>query len=137
MDFDPKTLVLETKSEQGDVGSKFAIESKQGTLQTLPSFLGEEEDKSENKKLLSHRYRPTKTLDVSNISNLLATPIKCTLPLADVLRVKLELWEGVAKCLKKMGIELPNGELLKLKEDKVKPKCKTGSIEQSWRILRR
>ena len=111
VDFDPKTLVLEMKLEQRNVGSKYAIERKQGTLQTLPSFLGEEGDKSENRKLPSHRYGPTKTLDVSNLSNFLATPIKCTLPLADVLRVKPELWEGVAKCLKKMG----------LKEDQVKP----------------
>ena len=93
-------------------------------MQTLPSFLGDEAHKSENRKLASHRYGSTKTVDVSNLSNLLATPIKCTLPLADVLRVKPELWEGVAKCLKKMGIKLPNGELLGLKEDQVEPKCK-------------
>ena len=44
VDFDPKTLVLELKSEQVDIGSKYAIENKQGTLRTLPSFLGDEDD---------------------------------------------------------------------------------------------
>ena len=103
VDFDPKTLILEMKSERVDIGSEYSIESKQGTLKTLPSFLGDDDDKSENKRLPSHRYGPTKTLDVSNLSSLLATPIRCTLPLADVLRVKPELWEGVAKCLRKNG----------------------------------
>ena len=93
-------------------------------IKTLPLLLGDDDDKSKNRKLSSHRYGPTKTLDVSNLSNLLATPIKCTLPLADILRVKLELWEGGAKCLEKMGIEVPNGEFLELKGDHVKPKCK-------------
>ena len=73
--FDPKTLILEMKSEQVDIGSEYTIESKQGTLKTLPYFLGDDDDRSENKKLPSHRYGPTKTLDVSNLSSLLATPI--------------------------------------------------------------
>lgn len=123
VDFDPKTLILEMKSEQVDIGSEYAIESKQGTLKTLPSFLGDDDDRSKNKKLPSHRYGPIKTLDVSNLSSLLAIPIRCTLPLADVLRVKPELWEEVATCLKKMGIELPNGEIPKLPKEMVKPKC--------------
>ena len=72
VDFDPKTLVLKLKSEQVNIiGSEYAIESKQGTLRTLPSFLGDEDDKSENRKLPSHRYGPIKTLDVSNLSSLL------------------------------------------------------------------
>ena len=36
----------------------------------------------------------------------MAAPIKCTLPLADILKVKLELWKDVDKCLEKMGIHV-------------------------------
>ena len=60
LDFDPKTLVLELRLGQVDVGSKYALESKKGTLRTLPSFQGEYEEKSKAKKLPSHRYGPTK-----------------------------------------------------------------------------
>ena len=47
-EFDPKTLVLALKLEQVDIGLVYAIESKQGTLRTFPSFLGDKDDKSEN-----------------------------------------------------------------------------------------
>ena len=45
-------------------------------------------------------------LDTSNLQALLSTPIKVTLPLAKVLRVKRELWHKVIKCLTKMGINM-------------------------------
>ena len=41
----PPKIMLELKSEQVDIGSEYSIESKQGTLSTLPSFLGDEDDK--------------------------------------------------------------------------------------------
>lgn len=55
--------------------------------------------------------------------SLLETPIRCTLPLANFLRVKPKLWEGVAKCLKKTRIELPNRELPELRKEVAKSKC--------------
>ena len=106
MDCGPKSLNLELRSRQGDMGSEYALESEAKTIKTLPSFLGDGDDKSKDKKLPSQRYRPTKTMEVSILANLLATPIKCTLPLADILKEKLELWKGVGICLKQMGIEL-------------------------------
>ena len=60
VDFDPKTLVLELNSKQVDIGSEYAIESKQGTLKTLRSFLGDDANQSKNRKLPSYRYGPTK-----------------------------------------------------------------------------
>ena len=37
----------------------------------------------------------------------MSAPIQCTLPLADVLRVKPELWKELGKYLKHMGIDIP------------------------------
>ncbi len=91
LDFDPKTLVLELKSRQVDLGSEYALESERGTLKTLLSYQGDYEEKSEARKLPSHHHGPTKTLVVGNLTNLLAAPIKCTLPLADILKVKPKL----------------------------------------------
>ena len=69
VDFDPKTLVLELKLEQVDIGSKYDVERKHETLKTLPSFLGGDDDQSKNRKLPSHRYGPTKKLDVKFASH--------------------------------------------------------------------
>ena len=53
IDFDQKTLVLELRFEFVDVESKKNEESTKGTLQTLPSFQGEYEAKSESKRISS------------------------------------------------------------------------------------
>ena len=37
----------------------------------------------------------------------MSAPIRCTLPLSDVLKAKPELWEEVAKYLKSIGVEMP------------------------------
>ena len=36
----------------------------------------------------------------------MSAPIKCTLPLADVLKARLELWEEVARYLKTIGVDI-------------------------------
>ena len=48
-----------------------------------------------------------KDLDITNLSALMSAPIKCTLPLSDVLKGEPELWEEVAKYLKTIGVDLP------------------------------
>ena len=65
---------------------------------------------SDIQKLPSHKRHTPPTLDMINLTALLAAPIKCTLPLADILKVKLELWKDVGKCLEKMGIHVPISE---------------------------
>ena len=37
----------------------------------------------------------------------MSAPIRCTLPLLDVLKAKPKLWEEVAKYLKSIGVEMP------------------------------
>ena len=52
----------------------------------------------------------------------MSAPIRCTLPLADVLRVRPELWKELGLQLKKLGVELPISEqipnLEKIKKQK-------------------
>ena len=79
-------------------------------MKTLPSFQGDYEAQSDIKNLPSHKKHAPPAFDMINLSALLAAPIKCTLPLADILRVKPELWKDVGKCLEKMGIHIPISE---------------------------
>ena len=76
-------------------------------MKTLPSFQGDYEAQSGIKKLPTHKKHAPPVFNMINLSALLVAPIKCTLPLADILRVKLEIWKDVGKCLEKMGIHIP------------------------------
>ena len=91
IDFDQKTLVLELKLELANATSEKTMESARGTLRTLPSFQGEYEVKSKIKKGPSQQHQPPRVLDIGNLTELLATPIRCTLPLAELLKARLEL----------------------------------------------
>ena len=42
---------------------------------------------------------------------LLSAPIKCTLPLANFLRARPDMWEEVARYLKMIGVDIPIGKL--------------------------
>ena len=106
IDFDQKTLVLELRSKLADAAFEKTMESTRGTLRMLPSFQGDYEAKSKTKKIPSQQHQPPKILDVGNLIELLATPIKCTLPLAVLLKAKPKLWKEVGKCLKHIRIDL-------------------------------
>ena len=107
LDFNQKTLEMGVRSDYGDQASEASQESKAETLKTLPSYLGSYEAKSETKKFPNLQMPSHKDLDITNLSALMSAPIKCTLPLSDILKVKPELWEDVARYLKTIGIELP------------------------------
>ena len=67
-----------------------------------------------------------KDLDITNLSALMSAPIKCTLPLSDILKVRPELWEEVAKYLKAIGVDMP---MMKLnQEEKGKTKNKVAPV---------
>ena len=122
VDFDQKTLELELQSEYGDVGSEKSGNSKAETLQTLPSYLGEYETKSDIKKLPSQKMSSPPTVDIPNLTALMSAPIKFTLPLAEVLKIKPELWKEVGKYLQKMGIDVPVTDIPTLHSDLAKQK---------------
>ena len=87
--------MLELRSKLADAESEKIEESTKGTLQTLPSFQGEYEAKLEAKRIPSQRHPPPRILDVGNLTYLLATPIRCTSPLAKLLRARSKLWTEV------------------------------------------
>ena len=107
LEFDRNTLEMGARSDYGDQASEASQESKAETLKTLPSYLGSYEAKSEIKKFPNLQMPSHKDLDITNLSALMSAPIKCTLPLSDILKVKPELWEDVAKYLKSLGVEMP------------------------------
>lgn len=119
IDFDPKTIELEVRTEYGDARSEMPKNSKVETLRTLPSFLGDYAAHSDIQKLPSLKLEPPLMLDVENLSALMAAPIQCTLPLANVLKVRIDLWKDVGKCLRKMGIMVPvSNSIPNIKEEK-------------------
>ena len=63
-------------------------------------------------------------MDVGTLADLLATPIKCTLPLAKLLKSKIELWNKVGQCLKHMGIDLSLREKATSSKNSKHPKSK-------------
>ena len=119
IDLDGKQVHFNIGSRYGDqVSSKSKSKSsKASTMKELPSFLGDGGSDEDIRRVPS-QYRPSLVvLDTSNLQVLLSTPVKVMLPLAEVLRVKPELWHEVIKFLTKMGInkpyQIPIEEMLK------------------------
>ena len=99
------------RSEYGGVGSKVSQESKADSFKTLSSYLGEYETNYEVRKLLTLKVPSSKTLNISSLSMMLSAPIKCTLPLAYLLRARPKMWEEVARYLKTIGVDIPMREI--------------------------
>ena len=122
VDFDQKTLELELRSDNYDGESEKSGNSKAETLKTLPSYQGDYKADSEVRKLPSQKLNSSPNLDIANLTALMSAPIRCMLPLADVLRVRPELWKELGLQLKKLGVELPISEqipnLEKIKKQK-------------------
>ena len=79
----------------------------------LPSYVGDYKSR-DNVRRVPTQYKPTtEVLDTANLQALLSAPVRVSLPLANVLKVRPELWHEVVKCLKKMGIEMPLVQELK------------------------
>ena len=114
IDFEQKTLELEMRSKYGGLGLEVSQESKADSFKTLPSYLGEYETNSEVRKLPTLKMPSPKTLNISSLSMLLLAPIRCTLPLAHLLRARPEMWEEVARYLKTIGVDIPMGEITHL-----------------------
>ena len=81
-----------------DEGSEESFPSKQ-TLRTMPSYIGEYEARSVVVKVPSIWKSLKHERDTANIHALMSTPVTCTLPLTDLLKIRPDLWESVAKCL--------------------------------------
>ena len=92
-----------TPSVSGEWESETVISSHDTHLNALPNYLGEYEARSEVIPIptaRSTRKEPQK--DGANLQALMSAPVSCTLPLADLLKVRPDLWENIAG-LSKMG----------------------------------
>ena len=69
--------------------------------------VGDYEEKSDIHKVPTQYKKQPPVLDMENLHALMSTPVKVTLPLAVVLKVKPDLWKDVLGCLQKMGITIP------------------------------
>ena len=78
--------------------------SKASGMKALPSFINLEGSNKEVLRLPSQYHPSPIVMDVANIQTFMSLPIKVILTLAEVLKVKLELWQEVTKCLEKMGV---------------------------------
>ena len=86
-------LPLDQGSLYGAMGLVKSESSADETLVELPPFLGDHEANSEIKRLPSVRGAMTKQRDTHNLSSLLSTPIKCTLTLGELLKIRSHLWQ--------------------------------------------
>ena len=80
------------------------MSSTNETLIELPQFLGEHEANSKIKSLPSVRGAMIKQRGTHNLSSLLSTPIKCTLTLGELLKIRPHMWKDSSKTLNQLGI---------------------------------
>ena len=67
----------------------------------MPSYLGEHKSRSIIVKVPSIWNSKQKERDTASLHALMSTLVTCTLPLMDLLKVRSDLWDGVARCLTK------------------------------------
>ena len=107
LDLDKEQAPKEMDSRYGLLGPAFARFSKASSLKELPSFLGDFDSDDDMRRVPMH-YKPSLViLDSANLQVLLSTPIKVSLPLAKVLKVRPKMRLEIMKFLKRMGVELP------------------------------
>ena len=93
----------EIPSASGDWESETVVSSHDTHLNALPNYLGEYEARSEVIPIPTARSTTNEPqTDRANLQALMSAPVTCTLPLADLLKVRPDLWENIAG-LSKMG----------------------------------
>ena len=53
---------------------------------------------------------------MENMRSLMATPVNCTISLAELLKLRPNMWKDLESCLGKLGVKDPNN-LIKLEND--------------------
>ena len=89
------------------MGSTTSRSSKASIFKELPAFMGDYKSRDDVRKVPTQYKLTTEVLDIANLQALLSTPVRVSLSLADVLKVRPELWHEVVKCLRRIGIEMP------------------------------
>ena len=93
-----------SSSVRGDWESETVVSSQDTQLNSLPNYLGEYEARSEIVPVPTARstINEPQQKDAANLQAMMSAPVTCTLPLADLLKLRPHLWENVAG-LSKMG----------------------------------
>ena len=100
-----------------DEGSEDLFTSLQ-TMRSIPSYIGVYEGRSVIIKVPSICKYLKHEQDTTNLHAFMSTLVTYTLPLKDLLKIRLYLWESVAKCLMDHGLWNKNHKL----EEVLKPK---------------
>ena len=109
-------------SVSGDWDSVTDVSSRDTPLHSLPNYLGEYEARSKVIQIPSARSKSNELeKDAANLQAMMSAPVTCTLPLADLLKLRPHLWEHIAglpkmgEVCKKHNIEPKSLELTKKK----------------------
>ncbi|MCO5577322.1 hypothetical protein L7F22_031150 [Adiantum nelumboides] len=79
------------------------VASEGSVLKTLPEFVGDYEAKTEIIHVpMSNIHEDEPERDSANLQALMSAPVTCTIPLADLLKIRPNLWKNVAE-LSKVG----------------------------------
>ena len=98
VDFAEKCSIEEQANQSNEQeGSVDSFPSKQ-TLMTMPSYLGDYKKRSVIVKVPSIWKSIQNERDMANLHALMSAPVTCTLPLMDLLKIRPDLWESVARC---------------------------------------
>ena len=112
------------------MGSKTSEDGRPESLRTLPHYMGDFETKSEVRRLPLQQIGGTQELDTQILMELLSTPVKCIITLAELLKLKPSMWTEVGRCLDKFGVKNPLKFLEKEIYESDQPKNNTKSVVQ-------
>ena len=110
VDLNKKQAHLDMVTRYADTQSSSLNESKASGMKELPSFINPEGSDKEVLRLPSQYHLSPIVMDVANIQTFMSTPVKVTLTLAEVLKIKPELWQEVTTCLGKNGCSSARNE---------------------------
>ena len=80
--------------------------SKASSMKELPSFIKPKVNDKEELRVPSQYHPSPMVMDIANLQTLMSTPIKVTLTLANLLKVKPTLWHEITSCLGNMGVSI-------------------------------
>ena len=83
------------------------IDSQDETLQEPPQYQGSYEGGSDIIILPSQNKTHKPVMDSQGLQEFLSTPVKCTLSVAELLKVRPHIWKDIGQCQEKMGIKSP------------------------------
>lgn len=112
----------ELPSMYGEQGTDVIEDSREETLREMSYYVGPYEAQSDVVYLNSYRRTEMPKMDTHSLQDLMSTSVRCMLTLAELLKVKPQMWKDVGKCLKKMGVIALKEKLKKEMQDLEKPK---------------